>query len=153
MRYKIAVGDAKFDIQVGGIQAGAAEVSVNGKNFQVSIENYAEICAGIGSQEPRKATLPQRSGDRPVARQVTPTATAMSSDLTGGAIVAPIPGLMLKINVKQGDTVKAGQVVAIMEAMKMENNITSSISGIVASIRAGEGSQVTTGEVIMVIEP
>ena len=153
MRYKIAVGNAKFDIQVGGIQAGTAEVSVNGKNFQVSIENFAEVCAGKGSQEPGKAIPPQRSVDRPLARQVTPAAGAMSSNAAGGAVVAPIPGLILKINVKEGDTVKAGQVVAIMEAMKMENNISSSISGIVASIRASEGSQVTTGEVIMVIEP
>ena len=66
-------------------------------------------------------------------------------------MVAPIPGLILKINVKVGDAVSAGQVVAIMEAMKMENNISSNISGTVTAIRAGEGSQVTTGDVIMVI--
>ena len=153
MRYKIAVGNEKFDIQVGGIQAGTAEVSVNGKTFQVDIENYAEICAQKGIREPRQATPPQRSVNRPAERQVTSAAGALSSNAAGGAVVAPIPGLILKINVKEGDTVKAGQVVAIMEAMKMENNISSGISGIVASIRASEGSQVTTGEVIMVIEP
>jgi biotin carboxyl carrier protein len=76
----------------------------------------------------------------------------MSPNLGGGAVVAPIPGLILQIKVKVGDAVSAGQVVAIMEAMKMENNISSNISGTVASIRAGEGAQVTTGDVIMLIE-
>ena len=80
------------------------------------------------------------------------TAAEMSPNLGGGAVVAPIPGLILQIKVKVGDAVSAGQVVAIMEAMKMENNISSNISGTVTAIRAGEGSQVTTGDVIMVIE-
>jgi len=66
-------------------------------------------------------------------------------------VVAPIPGLILQIKVKVGDAVSAGQVVAVLEAMKMENNISSHISGTVTAVRAAEGSNVTTGDVIMVI--
>ncbi|WP_373499781.1 biotin/lipoyl-containing protein, partial [Desulfococcus sp.] len=68
-----------------------------------------------------------------------------------GTVAAPIPGLILKINVAVGDTVTAGQTVAIMEAMKMENNLTCAVSGVVQEIRVQKGSEVATGDVIMII--
>ena len=151
MRYKIAIGDSKFDIEVGEIQAGVAEVAVNGKSYQVNIENFAEVAAGRGLQSRKTMTAASRTTDMSAAQPLIPPAADMSPNPGGGAVVAPIPGLILKIKVKVGDAVSAGQVVAIMEAMKMENNISSNISGTVTAIRAGEGSQVTTGDVIMVI--
>jgi biotin carboxyl carrier protein len=151
MRYKIAIGDSKFDIEVGEIQAGVAEVAVNGKSYQVNIENYAEVAAGRGLQSRKTMTAASRTTDMSAAQPLIARTADMSPNLVGGAVVAPIPGLILQIKVKVGDAVSAGQVVAIMEAMKMENNISSNISGTVTNIRAGEGSQVTTGDVIMVI--
>jgi biotin carboxyl carrier protein len=152
MRYKIAIGDSKFDIEVGEIQAGVVEVAVNGQAFQVNIENYAEVAAGRGFQPPKTRTAAPRAADSFAPPPAIPAAPAMAPNLGGRAVLAPIPGLILKINVKVGEAVSAGQVVAIMEAMKMENNISSNISGTVTAIRAGEGSQVATGDVIMVIE-
>jgi len=151
MRYKIAVGDSKFDIEVGEIQAGVAEVAVNGQTYQVNIENYAEVAAGSGVPSQKILTLPSRTSDISAAQPSIAPAADMSPNPAGGAVLAPIPGLILKINVKVGDAVSAGQVVAIMEAMKMENNISSNAAGTVTAIRADEGSQVTTGDVIMVI--
>ena len=152
MRYKLSIGDAKFDIEVGEILDGVAPVDVNGTTYQVSIDNYAEIAAGSGRQ--MRQTMPAaapRTTDIAAAPAVD-HATAVSAKAQPGAVVAPIPGLILKINVKAGDAVHAGQVVAILEAMKMENNIASNFSGTVAAIRAGEGAQVNTGDVIMTIE-
>lgn len=151
MRYKISVDNSKFDIEIGEIQAGTAEVAVNGETFQVNIENYAEVVAekGLHLQKTMTAVPPTAAGSVP--QRIVATAAPGPSNMGEGAVVAPIPGLILKINVKVGDAVKAGQTVAIMEAMKMENNISSNISGTVTSIRAGEGSQVTTGDVIMEI--
>jgi biotin carboxyl carrier protein len=151
MRYKIAIGDSKFDIEVGAIQAGTAEVAVNGKSYRGNIENYAEIAAGRGLRPLKTSPATPRTTNMSAAQPLIAPATDMSMIPGGGAVVAPIPGLILKINVKIGDAVGAGQVVAIMEAMKMENNISSNISGIVTAIRAAEGAQVTTGDVIMVI--
>ena len=68
-----------------------------------------------------------------------------------GTVTAPIPGLILRINVAVGDAVTAGQTVAVMEAMKMENNLTSAVSGTVQEIRVQKGSEVATGDVIMII--
>jgi biotin carboxyl carrier protein len=66
-------------------------------------------------------------------------------------VVAPIPGLILDIKVAAGDSVSAGQVVAVMEAMKMENNLVSNVSGTVQEIRVQKGAEVSTGDVIMLI--
>ena len=63
MRYKIAIGDSKFDIEVGEIQAGTAEVAVNGKSYQVNIENYAEVAAGRGLQSRKTMTAASRTTD------------------------------------------------------------------------------------------
>ena len=152
MRYKIAVGDSKFDVEIGEIQAGVAEVAVNGQTYQVNIENYAEVAAGSGLQPLKTMPTAPRSADNFAPHPAIPAAGAVSPNLSGEAVVAPIPGLILQIKVKVGDAVRAGQVVAIMEAMKMENNISSNIAGTVTSIRAAEGAQVTTGDVILVIE-
>ena len=129
MRYKIAIGDSKFDIEVGEIQAGVAEVAVNGKSYQVNIENFSEVAAARGLQSRKTKRGASRTTEISAAQSFIPTAADMSANLRGGAVVAPIPGLILKINVKVGDAVSAGQVVAIMEAMKMENNISSNVSG------------------------
>jgi biotin carboxyl carrier protein len=56
---------------------------------------------------------------------------------------------MLEIKVSQGERVRAGQVVATMEAMKMENNLTAPISGLVQEIRVQKGTEVSTGEIVM----
>ena len=152
MRYQIAVGDSKFDVEIGEILAGVAEVAVNGQTYQVNIENYAEVAAGSGLQARKTMPTAPRSADSFAPHPAIPAAAAISPNLSGGAVVAPIPGLILQIKVKVGDAVSAGQVVAIMEAMKMENNISSNIAGTVTSIRAAEGTQVSTGDVIMVIE-
>lgn len=153
MRYKIAIGDSKFDIEVGEIQAGVSEVTVNGQTYQVNIENYTEVAAGRRHQPPKNMTPASRTADISAAQPVIAAPAAdMSPNPKGGAVVAPIPGLILQIKVKVGDAVRAGQVVAIMEAMKMENNISSNIAGTVTAIRTSEGSQVNTGDVIMVIE-
>ena len=61
-------------------------------------------------------------------------------------------GTIVKVEVSEGDTVEAGQTICVLEAMKMENNITASSAGTVSSLRVEEGQSVSTGDVIAVIE-
>jgi pyruvate carboxylase subunit B len=68
-----------------------------------------------------------------------------------GTVVAPLPGLILKVMVKEGESVEEGQPVAVMEAMKMENEIESPISGKVQEINVSEGENVLENAVIMKI--
>jgi glutaconyl-CoA decarboxylase len=66
-------------------------------------------------------------------------------------ILAPIPGLIMEVRVKVGDAVSAGQIVSILEAMKMENSLTTHVSGTVKEIRVEKGSEVSTGDVILIV--
>jgi biotin carboxyl carrier protein len=79
------------------------------------------------------------------------TAAAPKKMHAAGEIVAPIPGRIMDIKVKVGDSVTTGQTVATMEAMKMENNIVSTMDGVVQEVRVQKDSEVATDQVIMII--
>lgn len=83
--------------------------------------------------------------------EVPDRTSAPGSVMTGGEILSPLPGLILKLLVKEGDKVSAGQPVAIMEAMKMENEIESPITGTVQEIVASEGDTILENAIIMKI--
>jgi biotin carboxyl carrier protein len=140
MKYQLKIKDKDFTVDIGEIKAGSVQVVVNGQSYDVLIENSAAPpSAQTVSAEPVRvpATAPPEVG--PV------------SGTTAGAVIAPIPGLILEIKVRQGESVSFGQVVATMEAMKMENNLTAPVSGIVREIRVQKGAEVSTGAIIMQI--
>jgi biotin carboxyl carrier protein len=178
MKYKIAVNDQKFEVEINDIKEGINQVNVNGQPFDVLIENYEDIAAGSPPLHPApsRVTAPvtaiaqtpapspkptptspkvsTRVTDRIAAptKPVTPSATPAPQKVHNrGEIVAPIPGRIMDVKVKIGDPVTKGQTVATMEAMKMENNITTTTDGIVQEIRVQKDSEVATGEVIMII--
>ena len=139
MKYTISIKEKKYDVEVGLISGGLAQVSVNGTPYQVRVERESS-----GTPVTSVKPSPVQAAPPPV---VKPAATVTGS----GTITAPIPGLILDITVKAGDSVTAGQVVAVMEAMKMENRLITTVDGTVKEIRLAKGAHVSTGDVIMVI--
>ena len=111
-------------------------VKVNGKVYEVELEALTEN---------------NKSIEAPVAKEA-PAATT-SSPVSEGAntVVAPISGKVLDVRVKVGETVKKGQVIAIIEAMKLENEVPSTSAGVVKDIKISKGSDVTSGEVLIVL--
>ncbi len=174
MKYKIAVNDRTFEIEINDIKEGIAQVSVDGQPYDVLIENYQDIAGGSKPLSPASShTAAPASGTIPSspakpapispkvskpaadtiaapAKPATP-APALKKVKAAGEILAPIPGRILEIKVKVGDPVAKGQTVATMEAMKMENNIASTMDGFVQMIRVQKDSEVATDEVIMII--
>jgi biotin carboxyl carrier protein len=157
MKYKIAIGNNKFEVEVGKIENGRAQVSVNGESYDVMIENFAEVAPH--SKAPQREPAPVVTPAAPKAPVSTPTPTPIKAPSPAPAAVeedsiikAPIPGLIMDIKVKVGDKVLAGQTVATMEAMKMENNLLSNLDGTVKEISVQKGMEVATGDVIMIIE-
>lgn len=157
MKYKIAIGNNKFEVEVGKIENGHAQVSVNGESYDVMIENFAEVAPY--SKAPQHEPAPAATPAAPKAPVSTPTPTPIKAPSPAPAAVeedsivkAPIPGLIMDIKVKVGDKVLAGQTVATMEAMKMENNLISNLDGTVKEIPVQKGMEVATGDVIMIIE-
>jgi biotin carboxyl carrier protein len=158
VKYRIAINERKFDVEVVGVQAGIATVVVNGESYDVTIENYRAVAgaepvsaapAAPAVIRPAAAPSVVRGAPQPVAAPAEPAARPAPAG--GTAIVAPMPGLLLDVKVNVGATVAAGQAVAILEAMKMENQIFASVSGQVMEVRAPKGSEVSTGDVILII--
>jgi biotin carboxyl carrier protein len=154
MKYKIAVGEKKFEVEIGVIKDGLARVTVNDEAYEVNIENFAEVTGERAIKQSRPASVPTRTETpEPVFPEPPKAATPASAPAAGsGAVIAPISGLILEVKVNVGDTVIIGQEVAVVEAMKMENSISSDISGKVFEIRVQSGDQVSTGDVLLIIQ-
>ncbi len=154
MKYKIAVGKKKFEVEIGLIKDGLAQVIVNDKTYEVNIENFAEVTGRRAIRE--SSPLPVLSGTKaPAPPDTSPAQKTASVSLTStvsGVVAAPISGRILEVKVKVGDTISVGQGLLVLEAMKMENSINSEVSGKLREIRVRVGDQVSTGDVLMVIE-
>lgn len=117
-------------------------INVNGNSYEVEVEEVG----GASTSAPVSAPAPAK--EAPVAK---PAAAAPSGAAGKIPVSAPMPGNVLKINVNVGDKVASGQTVAILEAMKMENEIASPADGVVASINVSQGDSVNTGDVLITL--
>ena len=122
-----------------------AEVAVNGTNYNVELASSEE--------EVTLVTRPVAKTSAPVPQaSAAPKAAPAKGGAAGAkAIKSPLPGILVSINVAVGDAVKKGQTVAVLEAMKMENNIQAPADGVVASIDINVGDSVLEGVTILTL--
>ena len=166
MKYNIMINNMEFNVEIGAVQDGFAEVIVNDELFDVNIANFQEVVAALPvatrqTRQPvrrqvqeavtREAPQPKRVQTAPALAAKPAVRPSVAAATGAGAIKAPMPGLIIDIKIKEGDSVKPGQVVAVMEAMKMENDLRSTLSGTVKEICVQKGAQVSTGEILIVI--
>ncbi|HUW69045.1 MAG TPA: biotin/lipoyl-containing protein [bacterium] len=116
-------------------------VTVNGQSYDVAVEEAGSV-ANVAQPAPaaQPAPIPQ-----PVVQAAAPVA-AVSAPSGAATIKAPMPGTVLSLKVSPGQSVKRGDVLLILEAMKMENEISAPSDGVVAAIRVQAGSTVNTGD-------
>lgn len=121
-------------------------INVNGNSYEVEVE---EIKEGV-TAAPQAVPAPRAAAPAPKA---APKPAAAPAAVPAGAstVTAPMPGTILSINVKAGDTVKKGQVLCILEAMKMENEIMAGADGTIASVGVSQGDSVSTGQVLFAL--
>ena len=142
--YKYKINGNTYKVAVGDIDDNIAQVEVNGIPYKVELERAAAPVKVVNN--PRAAAAPRTaSGEKVIAKPAAAPA--------GGFVVkAPLPGVILSISVKVGDTVKAADTVAMLEAMKMENAIRAGRDGKVTAINAQPGNSVLEGAAIITIE-
>ena len=112
-------------------------VNVNGTDYEITLEEVT------GAEATKPAAPAPQAAPAPAA---APAASAGSEQ-----VVSPMPGNILNVNVKVGDTVKKGQVLLILEAMKMENEIMAPKDGIVTAVNVQKGSTVESGALLVTI--
>ena len=131
-------------------------VTVNGKKFEVEVEKVGGAGKSLSRQpaERREAVKSEPVVETKAAVAPAPveTAPAATSTTGGTTITSPMPGSILDVKVNVGDKVKFGQTLAILEAMKMENDIPATGDGEVAEIRVKKGDAVETDAVLIVLK-
>lgn len=124
-------------------------ITVNGVTYVVSVE---EVAGGAPAATPAPATAPAPVAAPAPAAVPVPTAAPVSTGKAGAvAVKAPMPGNIMKVNFKVGDAVKKGDVLVVLEAMKMENDICAPQDGVVASVEATQGAMVETDAVLVTL--
>ena len=130
------------------------KVTVNGTAYDVLVEDMggAQACYAPAAQPAAAAPVPAPAAPQPAPAPVTAPIPAAAPAPAGACVVeAPMPGKILKISVAVGASVSSGDVLLILEAMKMENEISAPAGGTVREIRAREGDSVNTGDVLIVL--
>ena len=125
-------------------------VTVNGVAYDVEIEEVGAVASAPVAAAPVAAA--PVAAPAPAAAPAAPKAAPAAAGKAGSvAIKAPMPGTILKMNVKVGDSVKSGDVVCVLEAMKMENDICAPQDGVVSSIEVAQGASVATDAVLVTL--
>ena len=138
--YKFKINGKEYNVAVNGIEGKNADVTVNGVNYQVELENEVS---------PAVAAAPVAAA--PAAQAAPAAAAAPAASGAGKKIESPLPGVIISVDVKEGQAVKRGQKVAVIEAMKMENEILAECDGTIAAIHVKQGDSVLEGADIVTI--
>lgn len=151
-KYNFRINGHDYQVDVNSVEGGIADVTVNGTDYKVELADAVPAPAQQAARPAPQATFTGAPAVTPQATaQAAQTATASAPQGKGEVVTAPLPGVILDIKVKVGDVVKAGQTVAVLEAMKMENEIEATASGTVTAVNAGKGDSVLEGAAIITI--
>lgn len=151
-QYKYTINGAQFDVTIDSIVGSKAKVEVNGIPFEVEMQGSSlveEALPTVTTDSAASAAAPAA----PTAAAEAPAAapTAKSGPGAGAPVKAPLPGVVTKILVSEGQAVKKGETVLVLEAMKMENNITAEADGTVSGICVSAGDSVMEGTTLITI--
>lgn len=136
--YKFKINGKEYTVNVNSIEGQNASVTVNGTAYNVEIESGAPAAVA--------APAPVQS-----ARPATPVQAAAPSSASGTVVNSPLPGVIVELCVKEGQTVKRGEKVAVLEAMKMENEILSPADGTVSAVHVNKGDSILEGAKVVTI--
>ena len=122
-------------------------VTLNGKRYEVEVSESDAVLTSVSNAAPAAPVPAAAPVAAPAAAPASPAAAAVS----GTQVISPMPGTILKMNVKVGDTVKPNDLVCILEAMKMENEIFANEGGTVKAVNAPQGASVNSGDAIITL--
>jgi glutaconyl-CoA/methylmalonyl-CoA decarboxylase subunit gamma len=136
--YKLIINGERYEARILEYTSSHAKININGHDYLIQIE------------QDHQGDIPKLEGQE----RAVPMAPSFTSgvDLGSGEVRAPLPGVIVSIPVREGDEVKSGQAIVIIEAMKMESEIASPVNAKIAKIMIKERSLVQEGDILMVLE-
>ncbi|MGP1393442.1 MAG: acetyl-CoA carboxylase biotin carboxyl carrier protein [Candidatus Cryptobacteroides sp.] len=143
--YKFKINGNDYSVDINSIEGNVANVNVNGTDYKVEMADVPASAAPVIATQTEIPASKTQSQQQPDDKPVQKPAGA------GRQITSPLPGVIIEVSVKEGQTVKAGQKVAIIEAMKMENEISASNDGTVTAVHVAKGDSVLEGAPIVTI--
>ena len=154
--YKYKVQGVDYEVEIAEVEGKIARVNVNGIPFEIEMQKPINAAKHPALAATKRASSAPAAPAAPVAAAPVAAAPAKPAPAAapagaGNAVKAPLPGTINAINVKVGDTVAVGDIVIVLEAMKMQNNIESEYAGTVTSITVSQGDSVMEGAVMMTI--
>jgi len=147
-QYTFKINGKEYQVAIGEANGKTLTVNVNGADYQVELEQELAPAAAAGASP----AVADKRADAPLGEAPAAAATAAAAPKGAGVTVkSPLPGIIISIDVKEGQAVKRGQKVAVIEAMKMENDILAEADGTVTAIHAAKGDSVLEGADIVTI--
>ena len=164
-KYQYKVQGVDYEVEIAEVEGRIAKVNVNGIPFEIEmqkpinaakhpalaaakpkVEPVAEV-----SQQPAANPQPVAAAPQPAAASAQPAAASAQPVAGGNAVKAPLPGTITDIKVSVGQQVNAGDIVIVLEAMKMQNNIEAESAGTIKAINVNRGDSVMEGAVLLTI--
>lgn len=142
--FKFTIQGNKYDVNILDVEDNIAEVEVNGTLYKVEVDK--KITSSKTPRLVRTVAVP--------STETTPSelkTSAPSAPKGTGFVKSPLPGVILDVYIKEGDQVKIGQKLILLEAMKMENNINADKEGIIKSVKVKKGDSVLEGDILVEI--
>ena len=142
--YKLKINGNDYNVVINDVQESVASIEVNGSNYKVEFEKPIV--------KPTAIKVVKTATAAPAVSAAAPKPTAAPAPTAGGTTVSsPLPGVILEVCVKEGDTVKNGQKIMVLEAMKMENVVEATADGVIKSIKVNKGDSVMEGTPLAII--
>jgi biotin carboxyl carrier protein len=145
--FKIKINGNDYNVVINNVEENTIDVEVNGLSYSVEIDKP------LRNKKTAARPVVTRSVENTVSAPVAPVAkpSQVSAGSAAGAVKSPLPGVILEVFVKVGDSVKAGQKLLVLEAMKMENTINADREGKVTEVKAQKGDSVLEGADLVII--
>ena len=145
-QYKYTINGTQFDVTIDSINGSQAKVEVNGIPFEVTMHGSSLVEEDLPTVSTEGAAAPAAPAAEPAA---APAAKGAAG--AGTPVKAPLPGVVTKVLVQNGQSVKKGETVLVLEAMKMENNINAECDGAITGICVAPGDSVKEGTTLLTI--
>jgi biotin carboxyl carrier protein len=153
--YHYTINGHAYDVTIHSTDEEVAEVEVNGSRYTVQLGEQATPATPKPQPKVEKAEKPKAAPaptpEPEETKEEAPAAAPKKAAGAGKEVIAPLPGLIREILVKEGDAVTKGQKLMILEAMKMENEINADADGTITSLLVAEGDSVQGGDPLLTI--